>query len=152
VLASSPPEAENKGLLWVWAQPGLHSEFRDSRLWSKRERKEANDQGFYIGLLLAVGSSCFVLWHKNHCVAGWLVWNLLCRLSFSKSQKATFLSLRVPDSTFHFCDYLEQTESGTRGGWGFSSVVEHLPSKRKALGLVPSSEKKKKRKKRKWYW
>jgi len=30
------------------------------------------------------------------------------------------------------------------GGWGFSSVVEHLPSKCKALGLVPSSEKKKK--------
>jgi len=28
-------------------------------------------------------------------------------------------------------------------GWGFSSVVEHLPSKRKALGSVPSSEKKK---------
>jgi len=27
------------------------------------------------------------------------------------------------------------------GGWGFSSVVERLPSKRKALGLVPSSEK-----------
>jgi len=26
-------------------------------------------------------------------------------------------------------------------GWGFSSVVERLPSKRKALGLVPSSEK-----------
>jgi len=29
-------------------------------------------------------------------------------------------------------------------GWGFSSVVERLPSKRKALGSVPSSEKKKK--------
>jgi len=28
-------------------------------------------------------------------------------------------------------------------GWGFNSVVERLPSKRKALGLVPSSEKKK---------
>jgi len=27
-------------------------------------------------------------------------------------------------------------------GWGFSSVVEGLPSKRKALGSVPSSEKK----------
>jgi len=27
-------------------------------------------------------------------------------------------------------------------GWGFSSVVECLPSKRKALGLVPSSERK----------
>jgi len=36
-------------------------------------------------------------------------------------------------------------------GWGFSSVVEHLPSERKALGSVPSSEKKKKkRKKKKW--
>jgi len=31
-------------------------------------------------------------------------------------------------------------------GWGFSSVVERLPSKRKALGPVPSSEKKKKEK------
>jgi len=28
-------------------------------------------------------------------------------------------------------------------GWGFSSVVEHLPSKRKALGSVLSSGKKK---------
>jgi len=37
------------------------------------------------------------------------------------------------------------------GGWGFSSVVECLPSKRKALGLVPSSqgEKKKDKKKKK---
>jgi len=34
-------------------------------------------------------------------------------------------------------------------GWGFGSVVEHLPSKRKALGLVPSSEKKKRKKKKK---
>jgi len=33
-----------------------------------------------------------------------------------------------------------------RGGWGFSSVVEHLPSKRKALVSVPSSKKKKKKK------
>jgi len=32
--------------------------------------------------------------------------------------------------------------SGERG-WGFSSVVERLPSKPKALGLVPSSKKKK---------
>jgi len=32
-------------------------------------------------------------------------------------------------------------------GWGFSSAVEHLPSKRKALGSVPSSEKKKEKKK-----
>jgi len=39
------------------------------------------------------------------------------------------------------------------GGWGFSSVVERLPSNRKALGLVPSSEKKnqkKKKKKKSW--
>jgi len=34
-------------------------------------------------------------------------------------------------------------------GWGFSSVVEHLPSKHKALGSVPSSEKKRKKKKKK---
>jgi len=31
-------------------------------------------------------------------------------------------------------------------GWGFSSVVECLPSRRKALGSVLSSEKKKKKK------
>jgi len=31
--------------------------------------------------------------------------------------------------------------------WGFSSVVERLPSKRKALDSVPSSEKKKRKKK-----
>jgi len=34
------------------------------------------------------------------------------------------------------------------GGWGFSSVVERLPSKLKALGLVPSSEKKKRKRKK----
>jgi len=33
-------------------------------------------------------------------------------------------------------------------GWGFSSVVEHLPSKRKALGSVLSSRKKKKKRKK----
>jgi len=32
-------------------------------------------------------------------------------------------------------------------GWGFSSVVESLPKKRKALGSVPSSEKKEPKKK-----
>jgi hypothetical protein len=31
------------------------------------------------------------------------------------------------------------------GGWGFSSVVERLPSKPKALGSVLSSRKKKKK-------
>jgi len=36
-------------------------------------------------------------------------------------------------------------------GWVFSSVVERLPSKRKALGSVPSSEKYKKRKKKKHF-
>jgi len=34
-------------------------------------------------------------------------------------------------------------------GWGFSSVVEHLPRKRKALGSVPSQKKKKKKEKKK---
>jgi len=34
-------------------------------------------------------------------------------------------------------------KSEKNGGWGFSSVVERLPRKRKALGSVPSSEKKK---------
>jgi len=33
-------------------------------------------------------------------------------------------------------------------GCGFSSVVERLPSKRKALGSVPSSRKKKKERKK----
>jgi len=33
-------------------------------------------------------------------------------------------------------------------GWGFSSVVERLPRKRKALGSVPSSEKKEPKKKK----
>jgi len=35
------------------------------------------------------------------------------------------------------------------GGWGFSSVVDRLPRKRKALGSVPSSEKKNQKKKKK---
>jgi len=35
------------------------------------------------------------------------------------------------------------------GGWGFSSVVEHLPSKCQALRLVLSSGKKKKEEKKK---
>jgi len=34
------------------------------------------------------------------------------------------------------------------GSWGFGSVVERFPSKRKALGSVPSSEKKKRKKKK----
>jgi len=34
------------------------------------------------------------------------------------------------------------------GGWGFSSVVERLPSKPKALGSVSSSEKKKEKEKK----
>jgi len=42
----------------------------------------------------------------------------------------------------------EQALKSRPGGWGFSSVVERLPSKRKALGSVPSSEKKKKKKKK----
>ena len=39
--------------------------------------------------------------------------------------------------------------SGSLRGWGFSSVVERLPRKRKALGSVPSSEKKNQKKKKK---
>jgi len=34
-------------------------------------------------------------------------------------------------------------------GWGFSSAVERLPRRHKALGLVPSSGKKKKERKKK---
>ena len=37
-------------------------------------------------------------------------------------------------------------------GWGFSSVVERLPSKPKALGLVLSSGKKKKKRVESWGW
>jgi len=37
----------------------------------------------------------------------------------------------------------------TSRGWGFGSVLERLPRKRKALGSVPSSEKKKSKKKKK---
>jgi len=36
-------------------------------------------------------------------------------------------------------------------GWGFSSVVERLPRKHKALGSVPSSEKKNQKKKKRNY-
>jgi len=41
--------------------------------------------------------------------------------------------------------YLQIKKKTKNRGWGFSSVVERLPSKRKALGSVPSSEKKKKK-------
>jgi len=37
----------------------------------------------------------------------------------------------------------------TSKDWGFGSVVECLPTKRKALGSVPSPEKKKKKRKEK---
>jgi len=43
---------------------------------------------------------------------------------------------------------MEIKERGT-WGWGFSSVVERLPRKRKALGSVPSSKKKNQKKKKK---
>jgi len=41
----------------------------------------------------------------------------------------------------------EVWEEKKEQGWGFSSAVERLPSERKALGSVPSSEKKRKKKK-----
>jgi len=44
---------------------------------------------------------------------------------------------------------VQHTIKGARRGWRFSSVVERLPRKRKALGSVPSSEKKKEPKKKK---
>lgn len=40
--------------------------------------------------------------------------------------------------------YMMFKDTGQRG-WGFSSVIERLPSNRKALGSVPSSAKKKKK-------
>jgi len=43
----------------------------------------------------------------------------------------------------------QQLRALTAWGWGFSSVVERLPRKRKALGSVPSSEKKNQKKKKK---
>jgi len=59
----------------------------------------------------------------------------------------------------HVSDHDHNTNvlcAGTNGGlkmlgpgWGFSSVVERLPRKRKALGSVPSSEKKNQKKKKK---
>jgi len=72
----------------------------------------------------------------------------------------------VPRFAFYGCDkdYDEKQCGGERvrldswyspllevkaGGWGFSSVVERLPRKRKALGSVPSSEKKNQKKKKK---
>jgi hypothetical protein len=39
--------------------------------------------------------------------------------------------------------YISDLKKIHKGGWGFSSVVERLPSKRKALGSVLSSGKKK---------
>jgi len=39
-------------------------------------------------------------------------------------------------------------KEGEGRGWGFSSVVERLPGKHKALGLVPSFQKKNKKKKK----
>jgi len=45
--------------------------------------------------------------------------------------------------------YITSLRPAWARGWGFSSVVEHLPSKRKALGLVPNSGKKEKKKRKK---
>jgi len=42
----------------------------------------------------------------------------------------------------HKRNCLQKPEKKKSGGWGFSSVVKCLPSKPKALGSVPSSEKK----------
>jgi len=47
------------------------------------------------------------------------------------------------------CTYIHVGMKDLSWGWGFSSVVERLPRKRKALGSVLSSEKKKKKKERK---
>jgi len=48
----------------------------------------------------------------------------------------------------HVMGVFSLKNSGDRG-WGFSSVVERLPKKRKAPGSVPSSEKKNQKKKKK---
>jgi len=50
---------------------------------------------------------------------------------------------------WYFPDYPLYFKNYYYWGWGFSSVVEHLPRKLKVLGSVPSSEKKKKTKKKK---
>jgi len=60
----------------------------------------------------------------------------------SKLGRKGFIQLTLP----HCC--LSPKKVRTRG-WGFSSMVERLPRKRKALGSVPSSEKKNQKKKKK---
>jgi len=56
----------------------------------------------------------------------------------------------TPSSGFiclHLSPQTHTIKNAFRRGWGFSSVVERLPRKRKALGSVPSSEKKNQKKK-----
>jgi len=54
----------------------------------------------------------------------------------------------VDQARFELKDLLSLPQECWRRGWGFSSVVECLPRKCKALGSVPSSEKKNQKKKK----
>jgi len=53
-----------------------------------------------------------------------------------KEKKKEFPNRHIVINTFH-------------SGWGFGSVVERLPSNRKAMGSVPQLRKKEKKKKKK---
>jgi len=65
------------------------------------------------------------------------------------------LPCMVPNIDVSLCVFLSFNQQDkilllkSSWGWGFSSVVECLPRKRKALGSVPSSEKKNQKKKKK---
>jgi len=60
-----------------------------------------------------------------------------------------FPPTHLPLSFFILEKFLEIIKNIWIWGWGFSSVVECLPRRRKALSLVPSSEKKNQKKKKK---
>ena len=57
-----------------------------------------------------------------------------------------YLDTRMGGIMGRLTEQFKCNNTGFRG-WGFSSVVERLPGKRKALGSVPSSEKKNQKKK-----
>jgi len=71
-------------------------------------------------------------------------------LSLSVDLSSSLPGLPIPLHTH------QQSTYKISHGWGFSSVVERLPRKRKALGSIPSSEKKNQKKKvfkkKKWGW
>jgi hypothetical protein len=53
-------EAEADGCLWDWDQPGLHSEFQDSRgyvekSWLQKKKKKKKKKKVYLGLIVSEG-------------------------------------------------------------------------------------------------